>query len=351
MAAGPTRSQARQFALLLSEMEPSVRRGFMASVTDLQANVDWQSLLDGLAQLNIDAAVEALNIEPAAWAQYSAAVTDVFARSGASTAAIIRAQGMAPIGVRFDIRNPIAEQWIRESVATSVTGFVEEQVKAARALIEEGYAAGKGPRSIALDLVGRTTPTGGRSGGIMGLDAPRARRYSIVSEAMRTAEGVASIVVERADGSIGLRYTVNRATHQRIVKAYLSGSAVPEAQRKASETQFKNALLKERAETVARTETAAAVMGGRETEWRIVAADRGMTGADVVKRWEHRRGGAKEFRPDHLAMSGTEVVGLDTPFVFPDGTQMLHAHDQAGGARHNINCGCDTTYYLRERVM
>jgi len=51
-----------------------------------------------------------------------------------------------------------------------------------------------------------------------------------------------------------------------------------------------------------------------------------------------------------LAMGGTEVVGMDTPFEFPDGARLLYPHDPAGGARHNINCRCSVAYYVRREV-
>src|SRR5690606_15069012 len=48
MAITPTRSQARLFAQLIAELEPRIRAGFMAAVTDLSANVNWRELLANL---------------------------------------------------------------------------------------------------------------------------------------------------------------------------------------------------------------------------------------------------------------------------------------------------------------
>ena len=78
MATRPTRSQARQFAQLIEEHEPVVKRAFMASVADLQANVDWRSLLLALERGDIYGAITALNISTEAWAEYSAAVTGAY---------------------------------------------------------------------------------------------------------------------------------------------------------------------------------------------------------------------------------------------------------------------------------
>lgn len=345
----PTKSQARLFALLISELEPQIRRAFMASVTDLQAGVNWPLLLERLTLQDTEGAIAALNINAAAWAEYSATMTAAYAKAGASTMAQIQAVGVAPIGVRFDMSNPRAQQWIRESVAESVVGFTREQITGARTIIEAGYARGEGPRTIATDLAGRVTG-GTRQGGILGLDNPRAARLQAVKEGMRTPEGVQSLVIKGQDGSLTMRYKVNKATEQRIFSAYNAGTEVPEAARLISERQYQSALLKARAETVAATETGNAVMSSRAESWEQAAESRGLNADAVVKVWQHRRGASVYHRPDHLAMSGKSVRGLHTPFVFPDGAQLEFAHDPRGGAKHTIRCGCDTEFRLDASV-
>jgi hypothetical protein len=341
----PNRSQARLFAQLIAELEPEIHRAFMASVTDLQANVDWRALLDALTRTDIEGAIAALNINEAAWAEYSSKMTQAYALAGASTAAQIQAQGLGGIGTRFRMTNPGAQEWMRQNVANRVVGFSEEQTQVARMVIEAGFGRGQGPRNIAVDLAGRMQG-GSRAGGVLGLDAPRAARLQAVTQGMRTADGVRDLVIVRQDGKLALRYKVNAATEQRIIRAYKAGTAVPEADRLSSERQFSNALLKSRADTVASTETANAVMSARDEQWQQLAESKGLDKSAIIKTWHHRRGATKESRPDHVAMSGQSVRGLDTPFVFPDGTSMQHAHDPAGGAKHVISCGCDTTYRL-----
>lgn len=345
----PTKSQAKLFALLIAELEPEIRRAFMASVTDLQSGVNWPILLERLTMQDTEGAIAALNINAAAWAEYSSTMTAAYAKAGASTMAQIQAVGVAPVGVRFDMSNPRAQQWIRESVAESVVGFTREQIIGARAVIEAGYARGEGPRTIATDLAGRVTG-GTRQGGILGLDNPRAYRLQQVSQGMRTAGGVRSLVVQHQDGTLGMRYKVNKATEQRIFSAYNAGTEVPEAARLISERQYQNALLKARADTVAETETGNAVMSARFESWRQAAESRGLNGDAVVKTWQHRRGATEYHRPDHLAMSGKSIRGLDATFNFPDGAQLLYAHDQRGGAKHVIRCGCDTEFRIDATV-
>lgn len=342
MATRPNLSQARLFAQLLAEFEPQIQRAFMASVTDLQAGVDWGALLAALAAQDTIGAVAALNISEAAWVEYSSAMTTAYAKAGASTAAQIQAQGIGGIGTRFNMSNPRAQGWIRDNVAESVVGFTREQVDTARKVIEAGYARGEGPRNIGYDLVGRATGGTARSGGVLGLDGPRAERLMAVTQGMKTPEGVRDLVIEHRDGTRSVRYTVNKATEQRILRAHNAGTAVPDADRAISEKQYRNALLKARADTVAETETANAVMSARMEQWQQLVDAKGLNQNNIIKTWQHRRGGEKEFRPDHLAMSGKSVRGLFTPFVFADGAQLQYAHDPRGGAKHVIRCGCST---------
>lgn len=318
----------------------------MASVVDLQSNVDWTRLLAELARMNTEGAIAALNISPEAWAEYSASVTSAYAKAGASTAAQITAQGIGTIGTRFQMANPRAQAWIAENVGGSIVGFTREAVMTARTVIEAGYARGQGPRTIATDLVGRVGNDGVRTGGILGLDNPRAMRLQAVTTGMRSPEGVRDLVVKHDDGTLSVRYKVNPATEQRILKAYREGTEVPESQRVISERQYSNALLKARADTVAATETANAVMGARNEQWVQLAESHGLDERAISKEWMHRRGASGDYRPEHMALSGTRVQGLFTPFILGDGTQMQYAHDPAGGAKNNVFCGCDTIYRL-----
>lgn len=345
MVRRPTRSQAREFARLISTHEPQIRRGFMASVTDLQSNVDWPELIKALEGGNLDTAIAALNIHPAAWSEYSAAVSTTFAAAGSSTAAQVAFSEGVGVGVRFNMQNPRAERWVAENVANKVVGFAEEQIQVSRNIIASGYHRGDGPRNIAYDLVGRVGATGSRQGGILGLDNPRAERLYNVTVGMRTPEGVQDLVV---NGRV--RYKVNEATERRILAAYQRGEAVPLHERVISERQYKNLLLKQRADTVAETETGNAVMSGRQEEWMQAAESKGLDESAIIKTWKHRRGASAHHRPDHLAMNNVSVEGLDTPFILPDGTLMQHAHDSDAGPEHIIRCGCDTEYRLKRRV-
>lgn len=321
----------------------------MTSVTDLQAGVNWTALIDALQQFNTDAAIAALNIDPAAWQEYSQTMTAAYAQSGASTMTYIRQQGIGGVGIRFNMGNPRAEQWILENVGERIVGYNQEQIDVARVVINRGYSAGEGPQTIARDLAGRVGPGGARQGGVIGLDGPRADRLNRVSQGMRTPEGVRSLVTVHHNGSVSVKYKVNPATEKRILAAYGKGEAVPLEQRNISERQYQNALLQDRAQTVSQTESAGAVMGSRDESWSQAAESEGLDRSAVRKTWLHRRG-PSDGRATHIAMAGVSVLGLDNPFTLPDGSVMLFPHDPNGGARNNIRCACSSEYSLIKNV-
>ena len=316
----------------------------MAAVVDLHANVNWRDLISALNDSDLNRAVAALNISIDAWHEYAAIKSSIYAQSGAATATQIVQTGIAGVGVRFRFSDPNAQAWIQKNVGDMITRVTIEQIESAREAIAAGFARGDHPHTIARDIVGRVNPlTKAREGGILGLDKPRAERFNNVISGMRTPEGVRDLVVEHLDGSVSVRYKVNKATEKRILKAYREGAAVPASDRVISETQYHNALLKDRADTIARTETANAVLSARNEQWDQLSRDGIVDRSKVIKTWHHRRGAVNE-RPDHMAMSGKSVIGMDTPFVFADGSVLQYPHDPNGAARHVINCGCDVTY-------
>lgn len=334
----------RIFYTLIRRLEPDLRAAFEAAIADLRAGVDFRALITALQTGNIEAAVLALNIEPAVFQRYAALKTTAYAEGGAATVASISLPGVAAAGVRFDLTNPAAERWIAENVGREITRVTQEQIAVVRDFIGAGYARGQGPQDIALDLAGRVR-NGTRQGGVLGLDGPRAERLRAVTEGIKTPEGVRSLVIQHRDGTVSLRYTTNPATERAILAAYRRGEAVPSAGQQRIAAQFSNKLLRERAETVARTETAQAVMSSRRDAWTQIMDRRNIPPEAVVKRWIHG-GSVKEPRPHHVEMSGQEVRGIDTPFVFSNGASLQMAHDPNGDASEIIYCGCNTEFSI-----
>ena len=341
----PTRTQTSRFRQLIARLEPTLQRAFLSAIADVHGNLDWQGLNQAIAAGNIDAAVSAIRIDQGAFLALWQAADAAYIAGATETVATLGISGVpASAGIRFDMTNPRAEAYLATASSRMVAEITEDSKQAVREAIQRGYTAGRGPRDIATDVAGRVVG-GRRTGGIVGLDTGRAYRLDMVQQGMKTADGVQDLVIRHQDGTLGLRYKVNKATEKRILAAYRAGTAVSAQGQRMSVDQFRNALLKSRADTIAQLETSQAVMAGRREEWGQVLEKLGRSEADVEKRWQHGSGGT-DPRPHHVAMNNKTVRGLDMPFVFNNGSLLRYAHDENAPISETARCTCDTTFRL-----
>jgi hypothetical protein len=322
-----------------------MRAAFEAAITDLRSGIDWSALLAALGRQDVAGALAAMHIDQAAFYQYSTVKTSSFAEAGAAAMTTISVPGAGTIGIRFGMSNPGAESWISREVGNKITGqIIPEQIALVRQSILTGFARGDGPVNIARDIAGRVVG-GVRQGGVLGLDAERAKRLAAVTDGIKTPEGIRGLVTVHRDGSVSVNYKVNKQTEARILQAYRNGTAISARDQEISMRQYSNRLLKDRADTVARAETAQAVSSARREAWEQVMAGRNIPAEAILKRWVHG-GGPKDPRPHHVAMSGHIVRGIDSSFEFSNGARLQFAHDPSGPASETILCGCNTEYFV-----
>lgn len=333
--------QTRIFEMLIARFEPDLQAAFRAALADLRGGVNFRMLTDALEAGDIQSAIDALNIEPAAFQRYAVVKTEAYRQSGTATVASISLPGAIDARIRFDMTNPRAEAWIANEVGQKITGgLVQEQIETVRSVILQGFQRGDGPFGIGVDIAGRVR-NGVRQGGVLGLDRPRAERLAHVTQGIKTPEGVRGLVVVGRDGTVRMRYKVNPASERAILAAYIRGEAVPDAQRVRIEQQYSNRLLKDRADTVARAETSQAVMSARAEAWEQT----GVPDEFIMKRYVHG-GGVKDPRPHHIEMSGTVIRGLQTPFEFSNGARHRWAHDPDADVSELVGCSCNTEMFV-----
>jgi hypothetical protein len=111
--------------------------------------------------------------------------------------------------------------------------------------------------------------------------------------------------------------------------------------------RYENTMLMVRGLRIARTETINAIEAGKYEAWRQGMEKSGTPDRFLLKRWVHT-GRAAFDRPEHQAMSGDIVRGIETAFVSPDGIMMRYPHDTSlgAGASHVINCRCRADYSI-----
>lgn len=329
------RSALNNILPLLDRLEPQVRDAFVAAIFSAREGLDVRALQSALEAGDLARAVDLLAMPQGLLFPLDNSLTNAFATGGALVTESARKAGVV---FGFDGRHPQAEAWARQHIGGLITGIADESREAVtvavRDVLERQLVQGIGPRNAALDLVGRVDKaTGRRVGGIVGLDGPRAERLRIVGDAMRTPEGVRSLV---QGGEV--RYKVNRATEARILRAYNAGTGVSERDRVLSLKQYGNQLLQQRGETISRTETITALRQGRREGFKQ-AVEQGKVDAQAVTRtWDATLD--KRTRPDHAAMDGEKIDGLDDAWVLPDGSRMMTPGDSSLGASAGqiINC-------------
>lgn len=336
MARNP--AQRRRIEALIKKLEPTVRDAFLAAMQTATAAIDQAALLAALEGGDVMRAVALFRMDQSTMFPVEDAIRGAYVAGGTAVAADLPKAVAGKFG--FNGRHYRAEEWTRRIGSELIAGIQADTLEAARVVITRGLSENTGLRAVARELTGAVNNvTGKRDGGIVGLDGPRLHRLEKVKVGMKTPEGVRDLVMVHRDGSVSVRYKVNKDTENRILEAYRKGEAVPAAQRQIAERQYSNALLKERGKTIAENETFTAQAAGRHEGFRQLSERDDVE--SVEKTWIH--GHSRQPRPDHLALDG-ETIPFDDLFEMGDGARLMHPHDPAGGAEHSIGCKCTLFY-------
>ncbi|KWT70770.1 hypothetical protein APY04_0831 [Hyphomicrobium sulfonivorans] len=337
-------SLRKQIETLIDAWEPRLKKAFLDSIDDIKTNADMQALLRAIKAKDINAVADALHIERAAFAPYEAALAQAYGAGGATTVAVVQSAARrsgASVVIRFDVRNPRAEQWLNDVSGQRITGrVIPDQLAAIRTVLEDGYAKGNGPRKIARGLIGDwNRATGRRDGGVLGLTNAQ-------------AEYVVKARSELLSGSPDdLRNYLTRNRRDRrfdkaIIEAIERGQPLDASTVSRATAAYESRLLQLRSEMVARTETMEAVMASQDEAFRQGLEKSGYSEGAVTRVWRSASDG--RVRHTHAAMNGQEVRGLETPFVSPSGARMKFPGDVSLGAGPSeiIGCRCSIEYNI-----
>lgn len=329
-------SFAERLAALLAKNEPKIAAAYNAGVRDIVDQAQVRHVIENWG--DIEGAVRALSIEPAAYQGLDDAIRAAFIEGGAATAATLPAAmrtdpGGARVVIRFDVKNPRAEQWLSQHSSGLINEIVEDQRQSVRTALREGMELGANPRATVLSIIGRIDRvTGRREGGILGLTSLQ-ERY------------VASARAELLSGDPALmRNYLTRGRRDRhfdaaVLKAIKSGNPL-DAERVAKAVgRYSDRLLELRGVTIGRTESMAS-LNRAAMEAHLQAVEKGNVRAqDVRKIWVATKD--KRTRDTHAAMNG-EAVGLNDRFA----NGLLYPGDPDGEAAEVINCRCSLKYRI-----
>lgn len=333
-------SQKRLFRELAAKYGPEVAQAFMTAIRDLTRQVEIQKLLLALERRDLDAAMQALHIDRAAFQPLEAKLVEAFTAGGQSAVATMPAA--VSIGFRFDPGNQRAAAIIRETAATLITRLTQGEIDQARAFLADGMARGAGPRSVALDLVGRISrATGNREGGLIGLSGPY-RDYVATAHAELASTDPALLRNYLTRNQRDRRY--DRA----VARAIETGKPVPPETARTAVTRYSARLVRLRGEVIARTEGLPAIRAAKHEAFQQLADDGRVQVMDIVRGWSTTEDGRQ--RDTHDAMNGQEVRGLDMPFTSPSGAQLMFPGDTSRGAPASeiVACRCDEFIAIRK---
>lgn len=333
-------SQKRLFRELAAKYGQEVAQTFMTAIRDLTRQVEIQKLLLALERRDLDAAMQALHIDRAAFQPLEAKLVEAFTAGGQGAVATMPAA--VSIGFRFDPGNQRAAAIIRETAATLIIRLTQGEIDQARAFLADGMARGAGARSVALDLVGRISrATGERTGGVLGLSGPQREAVEAAREQLAGSDPA------------GLRAYLMRGRRDRrfdrsVEKAIRQGSKLDPKIADSALQAYSRRLLILRGEVIARTEGLPAIRAAKHEAYQQLVDDGRVEVMDIVRGWSTTEDGRQ--RDTHDAMNGQEVRGLDMPFTSPSGAQFRWPGDTSFGApaAEVIACRCDEYLTIRK---
>lgn len=315
---------------LLKKLGPKLRRAFLASMEDLRDGASQAEVIRALQKRDVQAALRAMNIDQAAMVTYAQALNDIFNEAGTAAVSTFpqlrNPQGGKAI-IRFDARDPATEKIIRDYSSKRVKEITDDTLAGLQVILEDGLAKGNGPRTTAQAMIGTLDKsTGKRVGSAIGLT--KKQNESILKAALELKNDPAAFLRRK------LR---DKRFDRSIRKALREGKPVPADVQAKALGRLKDNTLRYRAQSIARTETVAALqMGNRQAYQQAI--DKGLiTPEDIEREWSSS--GDNRVRESHNDMDG-QTVAWDEPYTTPSGAKLMHPCDPAGPAEEVINCRC-----------
>lgn len=319
---------------LLDKLAPDVAASFRAAIADITDRTILQQVIDAIERNDVEGAFRALGFSPASFNGFAGSLQSAFEAGAMGMLAtfpkyVAGADGIKA-AIRFNVRDPRAEQWLRDEAGSLITNIEQDVRNGVRNTMQAGMAEGRNPRKVALDIVGRINPTTGkREGGVVGLG----EREETWSRNARQR----LLTLDEGYFELALRDQRFDSTVRAAIDA---GKPLPVDTVDKLVDRYRVNALRHRGETIGRTEALAAL---NRSEWLATkqAVEQGHLRADAVTRvWDSAAD--RRVRPTHKALDG-QSVGIDEPFVSPlTGARMMHPGDTSLNApgREVIGCRC-----------
>lgn len=331
----------QQLSELIDRLSPDMERAFLEAIADIKSEIVLKEVVERLERRDIQGAIEAMHIDPAAFRPLSEAIRLAFNEGGAM---VIRSiPGLRdPTGnrvvLRWDGDTQRAQSIIRELSSNLISNIDEGTRQLARERIETGFSKGQGSKTIALDLVGRQSRiTGRREGGLLGLTP----QLAVTVENARTALTTGDVEGMKHYLTLGRR---NKSFDRTVAKAIREGKPLPPETVQKITGKLTDSYLKLRAEAIAKTETGMSANAAQHEAYQLSLDRSGRDPTLVTRQW--KSAGDRRVRHTHSVLNNQEQQGMDLPFTSPSGAMMRFPGDTAygAGASEVIGCRCICFY-------
>lgn len=324
------RDTRRAFQKATDAMVPSVRKAFLQAIADVRSGARLSLIVEAIERGRVDEVFQLLNMDDSLFAALDESIRTVFLSGMEYQRTVLPKKsyptGVGPLVVRFQGRHPRAERWVETKAGDLIREITEDQRQLVTEAVRRGLERGQGPRTTALDLIGRPSATGRRKGGLIGLTSGQA---GWVQNMRDDLENLSADYFTRKKRDKRFDGTVRRAIKE--------GKPLSSADVARITGRYSDRLLRMRGDMIARTETIAAMNAGRlEAVQQMVDSGR-ITEEAVSLTWDAT--GDARTRPAHMSMEG-QKRGLNGAFISPTGALLRHPGDTSMGAQGHDVIGC-----------
>jgi len=310
---------------LLRRLEKPVRDAFLKAIAEARTFAKIKALADAVVTGDPAKILQAAGIREGMYSATSESLRAAYMEGGTMTMATELSKNIA---MSFDITNPRAEAWLRNTALERVQSLKATQERAIQVILRDGMARGSNPTTTALDIAGRISKTGRRSGGVLGLTDHQADIVTNMRKDLRNLDWQ----------SYKSRRLRDRRFDSVVKKAIKDGKPLPAKIENKIVDRYSDRWLKHRADTLSRTETLKAINASADEAMNQVV-EQGLAPRHAVHRiWRHSY--SRNEREGHVMMNG-QVRGLDEPFVNPlTQASLMYPGDPTAGAAEVVNCRC-----------
>ena len=338
---------------LIDQLEPSVRKAFKDALANVRSDVQFAILERAIRDGDIIAAINAIGLDESYFRPLDDALRAAHLAGADWTIRSVKRAGRrsgVSVSGQFNSRNLRAEGILRQYSADRVTAITATTRQAIQETLSDAIQRGSAPRTVALELVGRVSQGGVRTGGIIGLDPSRAQLVRDMRNSLSTQNGVGVLGFDAdgnpikkfwlgRDGTLQSTYTVRDKRFDSVIaRSIRTGRAVPEIQIGRMTNRYTSRLQRVRGEAIARTELLGSLHAAQDEGIQQLVDGNQIEQENVTGIWD---ASADQFtRDDHRDANGQRRKQGE-PFDV-GGSLMMRPGDSSLGApaKQIVNCRC-----------